>query len=145
MAITDAYERWTQLLYPTFKSLKQACYFRPHNSKVPLVPCLSDAAYNIGEDLCSHPSSISCFCLEKQAVSSPYWQSSHEEIPPPKPDYEASHTILPSLGSRCFPICSGSCCSPQPITPGEPLAPFLCLFFLLQEQLFEFHPKITLT
>lgn len=71
-------------------------------------------------------------CFEKQTVSSPSWQRSHEEIPALQPHHPSFSrvTLLPHL--------------PGPaLTPGEPLAPFLRLFFLLR--LLEFHPKLTLT
>lgn len=124
--------------FQSFPGVKPACYFggQSPNQHSCCVPVTLPAAQN----LCSHPFSINCFSLEKQAISSPSWQHSHEEIPPPQPQPQGQSHNPSSSCIRPFPHLLGLLCSPQPITPGEPLAPF----FLLQQQLFEFHPKSTL-
>lgn len=103
--------------FQSFQGVKPVCYFgaQSPNQHSCCVPVTLPAAQN----LCSHPFSINCFSLEKQAISSPSWQHSHEEIPPPQPQPQGQSHNPSSSCIRPFPHL-GSCARPSP-SPQENL------------------------
>lgn len=145
MVTTDIYERRGLQLYPfrVFKVWSQCAILDPTTQIS--TPAVSQWHCPQHRTFVLTPPLLVASAQKRKRFPHPPGNIPTRKFLLPSHSHTASHTILPLLASGHFPICSGSCCSPQPITPGEPLAPFMCLFFLLQEQLFEFHPKSTLT